>query len=257
MSKKNRQAPATNPAPPPPASNGGCPFPAVATLLSWQRNISEEEARQIVTIMSVLDDPKEGKVAFDRCESPAERLFLLGGMVTSNADSGGVVSIRFKTDSEEGDHLGMLFPPRTSDEEDLEISQQRWIGQHRVDFCIESAALAIEIDGHEFHEKTKEQAQSDKRRDRDIARAGYQVIRFTGSEVYSNPGAVIKECFDLATSIISQREGKEQAAFVRGRQCGYRQGQDDALESLVGSPVPLALPASASEQSEQRDEAAE
>lgn len=46
---------------------------------------------------------------------------------------------------------------------------------------------AIECDGHDFHEKTKEQAARDKKRDRDLMSAGYHVIRFTGSEIYNNP----------------------------------------------------------------------
>lgn len=53
--------------------------------------------------------------------------------------------------------------------------------------------LIVEVDGHDFHEKTKEQAARDKRRDRDMVSSGYSVMRFTGSEVASNCDELIKE----------------------------------------------------------------
>ena len=46
--------------------------------------------------------------------------------------------------------------------------------------------LVVECDGHEFHERTKEQAQRDKSRDREIMAAGFRTLRFTGSEIYRN-----------------------------------------------------------------------
>jgi very-short-patch-repair endonuclease len=44
--------------------------------------------------------------------------------------------------------------------------------------------IAIDVDGHDFHERTKEQAARDRSRDRALLCAGWQVLRFTGSEVY-------------------------------------------------------------------------
>lgn len=74
----------------------------------------------------------------------------------------------------------------------------------RVDFCVYRLnkndipeQIVIEVDGHDFHEKTKEQAQRDKRRDRILISMNYKVLRFTGSEVYKNPVAVIKEIEDV------------------------------------------------------------
>lgn len=49
--------------------------------------------------------------------------------------------------------------------------------------------IAIELDGQDFHERTKEQATRDKQRDRDLQAAGWRVLRFAGSEVYANAGA--------------------------------------------------------------------
>lgn len=46
--------------------------------------------------------------------------------------------------------------------------------------------FAIECDGHDFHERTKQQAARDKQRDRDLQVAGFRIIRFTGSEIWSD-----------------------------------------------------------------------
>ena len=47
--------------------------------------------------------------------------------------------------------------------------------------------LAIECDGYEFHQKTKEQVQHDNEREFDLKMAGYEVLRFSGTQIYNNP----------------------------------------------------------------------
>lgn len=67
----------------------------------------------------------------------------------------------------------------------------------RVDFAVFGSTtdlrLAIEIDGHDFHEKTKVQVAADKARERAIVRAGYQLLRFTGSEVVKDARKCVEE----------------------------------------------------------------
>lgn len=53
--------------------------------------------------------------------------------------------------------------------------------------------VGVELDGHDFHERTKEQASRDKRRDRILAAGGWTMLRFTGSDVYRDPAAVLSE----------------------------------------------------------------
>jgi very-short-patch-repair endonuclease len=57
---------------------------------------------------------------------------------------------------------------------DVVIVPQQPIGFYRVDFAIpaKEMRLVVEVDGHGFHEKTKEQAAKDKRRDRDLQQEG-------------------------------------------------------------------------------------
>lgn len=72
------------------------------------------------------------------------------------------------------------------------LAPQVSIGEYRVDFlygyCRDfdnwRRCLVIECDGHDFHEKTKEQAARDKSRDRFLSTQVGRVIRFSGSEIY-------------------------------------------------------------------------
>ena len=70
------------------------------------------------------------------------------------------------------------------------------IASYRVDFvfCTDAKdghpvgnALVVECDGHDFHERTKAQAATDRARDRALQDLGYTVYRFTGSEIYREP----------------------------------------------------------------------
>jgi hypothetical protein len=63
----------------------------------------------------------------------------------------------------------------------------------RGDGPIRWGRIAVELDGHDFHERTKEQARRDKRRDRVLAANGWLTLRFTGSDVYRDPAAVLDE----------------------------------------------------------------
>jgi len=73
--------------------------------------------------------------------------------------------------------------------------------RYRLDFAIMDAAngvfLAVEVDGHQFHECTPHQVQNDKSRDRKLTAAGWQVLRFTGSEVYRDAAACVREVVDM------------------------------------------------------------
>lgn len=84
-----------------------------------------------------------------------------------------------------------------------EIEQQREIytgrALYRVDFAavrvagIHRLQVAIEVDGHEWHEKDLRRAAEDKRRDRDLLTAGWLPMRFTASEVASDPDLCVLE----------------------------------------------------------------
>jgi hypothetical protein len=59
-------------------------------------------------------------------------------------------------------------------------------GSYRCDFMFtveNGRRLAVECDGHDFHERTKQQASYDRARDRELLMIGIPTIRFTGSDL--------------------------------------------------------------------------
>ncbi len=73
-------------------------------------------------------------------------------------------------------------------------------GRHiRLDFAVfgPGVKFAVELDGHEYHDRTKEQARGDKSRDRLLTAAGWKPLRFTGAEVHANPGRCAHEVFGM------------------------------------------------------------
>ncbi len=73
------------------------------------------------------------------------------------------------------------------------ICPQHKVLKYRVDFCLyikdmksNLHRIVIECDGHDFHEKTKEQASRDKKKDRELQKAGYTIFRYSGSDIYKN-----------------------------------------------------------------------
>jgi very-short-patch-repair endonuclease len=92
----------------------------------------------------------------------------------------------------------------------LNIITQAQIGSYRVDFLILVRCkdggwrrLVIECDGPDFHERTKEQAARDRARDRTLTAAGYEVFRFTGSEIHRDPTACADQVVAWAVNAVA------------------------------------------------------
>lgn len=72
------------------------------------------------------------------------------------------------------------------------IVPQARVENYRVDFAVQVGMwagdaplwIAIECDGHDFHERTKEQVARDRERDRIMISLGWPVFHFTGSEIF-------------------------------------------------------------------------
>lgn len=93
------------------------------------------------------------------------------------------------------------------------IFPQVRIGRYRVDFLIfatdppdRNAALVVECDGHDFHERTKDQAARDRQRDRTLTSIGIPFMRFTGSEIYRDSFGCMRE---LENQLWRQMHGKD------------------------------------------------
>ena len=74
-------------------------------------------------------------------------------------------------------------------------------GLYRVDILAKgqvdgnTVLLVVECDGHSYHDRTKEQAARDRQRDRALKLAGYEVVRFAGSEILEDPEGCALEVF--------------------------------------------------------------
>lgn len=66
------------------------------------------------------------------------------------------------------------------------------------------AQIIVECDGHDFHEKTKEQAAHDKRRDRALFAEGWPVLRFTGSEIRADASGCARQVVEALKASIAQ-----------------------------------------------------
>ena len=90
----------------------------------------------------------------------------------------------------------------------VEIEKQKEIQcgnkKYRVDFFIpviyknqENKCFVIECDGHEFHQKTKEQVEKDNTRTRELQKYGYEIIRFSGTEIWHRPYKCANEVLNI------------------------------------------------------------
>lgn len=137
---------------------------------------------------------------YDLCESPSERAFLTGlAAICGPISDRDVVSLLA---DEKGfkrwtyiDDFGLYVQP-----------EDEW---GRADFAITVTGaldLYIEIDGHAFHERTKEQAARDRRKDRARLIAGAPTVRFTGSEVFHDPAGCARESLDALDAVLLRQE---------------------------------------------------
>lgn len=89
----------------------------------------------------------------------------------------------------------------------LHILPQFKDGPYRVDFVLlchgyaKRQPVVVELDGHAFHDKDKQQRAYEKARDRYLVRQGYKVLHFTGSEIVKDPFAAAFEAFEVAGAV--------------------------------------------------------
>lgn len=79
------------------------------------------------------------------------------------------------------------------------VQPQYEIGKYRADYLLSCGdkSLIIELDGHNFHDRSEKQRRYEKTRDRYFVSNGFQVVHFTGKEITDNPFKPAKECLSL------------------------------------------------------------
>lgn len=127
-----------------------------------------------------------------QCESPIERIMLEALCLQGWISNGAFPRIN--------DSVGKFTT----------IRPQAQIGSFRVDFLVipddNAPSLVIECDGHEFHERTKEQAAKDRSRDRALQSMGLGILRFTGSEIWRDPWRCAVEVEDHIFATLKQEK---------------------------------------------------
>lgn len=144
----------------------------------------ERKARLVVNrLLPLMMGIYEQDDDFSECESPLEAVFLLWWNLSERA-------------------LGVIYR-RTQDH--IVLVQQIPVeagGQtYRLDFAFyrsgpwfleQRPLLAVEVDGHAFHERTPAQVRARDTRDRALHAAGIEVLHFSYSELTEQPMAAIE-----------------------------------------------------------------
>lgn len=136
------------------------------------------------------------------CESEIEAMLacaiIVGLKLSGSIDGTCMITVCSQSEMPKSDTLLTLAP------------QYKW-NNYRIDWAVQlkgekkntSDLFFIECDGHDFHERTKEQAERDRRKDRLIQQAGIPIMRFTGREIYRSPAACATQVIDFIAARIA------------------------------------------------------
>jgi len=124
-------------------------------------------------------------------ESPIERLLFIGMYSLIPMQEVEFMPL-MKCEVTSSDNPHPMQRARIAEHGTLLIQLQERILDWKADFVLSCPSITekkaiIECDGHDFHERTKEQAARDRARDRAAQSAGYMMLRYTGSEIYRDP----------------------------------------------------------------------
>jgi len=150
--------------------------------------IAFDQAEQVSRVVAAVQDDLLSIVRFDItilskiCESPIEvalgATILMKDRIDAYMRGNRIIVAATREMSDYRDDAWLLVP------------QYEWQG-FRIDLALRVPDyrfkwVFIECDGHNFHERTKEQAARDRQKDREIQAAGIPVLRFTGSEIHKD-----------------------------------------------------------------------
>lgn len=183
------------------------PLLAIAEF-AWHHRLAEhatQEALERVGKYALGWSPHATQLdaLFARCESPVERLFLLGWCMHVDLEDIEVLSDAPVGAQHSTGRWTMTILPQVR----IETS----VGLLRPDFAVRAVSkgihstIYVEIDGHEFHASTRQQVARDRQRERAIAEGGDVVLRFTGGEVDKDPGACAAQAVRAAQEMAKKR----------------------------------------------------
>jgi very-short-patch-repair endonuclease len=153
---------------------------------------------------------RAGRVGIERCESPLEEKLAYAFSTLSRFEWRQPDDDPWEVGRWPGWFLALLAQPE--------------YGPYRADFGISSWVheddesppfiVIIEVDGHDYHERTKEQAERDKSRDRFMTATEARVFRFTGREVWRDAEACAAEVLEYVIRIQQKHLEDEFRKFI-------------------------------------------
>ena len=124
----------------------------------------------------------------DECKSPIEQLFYYAYSILDFENEGDIVPSLFLMPQEEIHANGKTYYADFVFDSDY-LKEDGNIPENAL-------KLVIECDGHEFHEKTKEQVKRGNERDYNLKIAGYDILHFSGSQIYNEPMTCAKKVYE-------------------------------------------------------------
>lgn len=158
---------------------------------------------QVQRVLAAMQNGLLGMVRYDAlvlnkiCESPIEVSLGAALLMLDRIDpftKGHGISIASNNEIPDYRHERWLLIPQY-EWQDFRIDLALRVPEYRFKWVF------IECDGHDFHERTKEQAARDRQKDRAIQSSGIPVLRFTGSEIHRN----LEDCAEQVFQFIEDR----------------------------------------------------
>ncbi len=116
------------------------------------------------------------------------------------------------------------------------------VESYRIDLIVKCShgLIAIECDGHDWHDRTKQQAAYDRARDRWMLKNGVATLRFTGSEIFHSAEKCASEVMDIlriesATRFILAQSGCKRTGSALLKQSLERERLHGVSWSSFGS----------------------
>ena len=138
-----------------------------------------------------------GSIYNEECRSPIEQIFSLAFEI--------MLFVK---------HYDLFGYVIFNSQQDIYVGSKHYVVDFAFDtddICIEDAKdkfnvfkIVIECDGHDFHEKSKEQVKKNNQRDLDLKMAGYDVLHFSGSQLYNEPFQCADKAIDYIISKIKK-----------------------------------------------------
>jgi very-short-patch-repair endonuclease len=165
-------------------------------------------------------DRDDRGVGIERCESPLEEKLARAFASLSRFEWRNADDHPWEVGRWPGWFLALLAQPQYD--------------RYRADFGICTWAyhgelppfiVIVEVDGHDYHERTKEQADYDKGRDRFMTATNAKVFRFTGREVWRDAEGCAYEVLEYVLRLQEEHLSDEFKKFLE-KKAKHRASQD-------------------------------